>query len=68
MKILINEENIAELVYMDWDVEETKMLLQKLFPNATTIEYVVAIDYYSIIVSVDGQRYEVTCDGIIKEM
>lgn len=67
VKVIMSEEDAAELVYMDWDVEETKMVLPKLFPNATSIKYITAIDYDSIIVSVDGKRYEVSFDGNVTE-
>ena len=63
--ILIDEEGIAELVYMDWDVEETIRNLRKLFPDAKNITYMMALDPGSIMVKVDGKVHTVNEDGTL---
>lgn len=66
MKVKISEYMRLLLIYEDFDVEEVKSELPKLFPNAKSIE-VTTCEGHWLEVLVDETYYTVHVEGDVKD-
>ena len=66
MKVKISDYMRLLLIYEDFDVEEVKSELPKLFPNAKSIE-VTTCEGHWLEVLVDGTYYTVHVEGDVKD-